>query len=214
MKRLSVRIIGGIFLIAAGILYLLQNLNVIEGGLGFLWAFLFVAGGAFFLYVFFGDRANWWSLIPGIASLGLAVAILVGTLAPGIGEDWGVAIFMAGLALSFWAVYLVQREHWWAVIPGGVLLTLAVVIGLSSILEGIETAGAFFLGLGLTFALLALLPSAEGRMKWAQIPAAALLVIGVIVLATTADVLKYLWPVALILIGVYVIFRVLASRGE
>jgi hypothetical protein len=215
VRRLSIRVIGGILLIAAGVLYLLQNLNFIESGLGVFWTLLFVAGGALFLYIFFGDRAaNWWSLIPGITLLGLAAMMLVSTLTPEAGGDWGVVISIAGLALSFWAVYLVQREHWWSVIPGGVMLTLAVVIGLSSILGDIETAGVFFLGLGLTFALLAFLPSPEGRMKWALIPAAALLITGLVLLVATADALRYLWPVALILIGGYVIFRVLTFRGE
>jgi len=52
-------------------------------------------------------------------------------------------------------------------------------------------------------------------MKWALIPAAVLLIIGLLIAAATASLLNYLWPVALILVGLYVIVRVLLPRrGE
>lgn len=212
MKRSDIRIIGGILLIAAGIVALLQNLGILVGVVQLLWVLLLGAAGAAFVYVFLTDRANWWAIIPGFAFLGLTATVGLDTIAPQAGATWGGVLFMGGLSLGFWVIYFLQREHWWAIIPGGVLLTVGVVVGLASVIQGIETGGIFFLGLGLTFGLLAFLPTEQGRMKWALIPAAVLLVIGVVITAATMAIFKYLWPAALILVGVYVIFRMLGPR--
>jgi len=211
MRRFEIRVVGGILLIAAGVLFLLQNLGVLAVGI-YLWPLLFGAGGAVFLYVFLTNRANWWAVIPGFVLLSLAAVIALDQFAPQVEETWGGAIFLGGIGLAFWVVYFVKREHWWAIIPGGVLLTIALVAGLSSVLEDIEMGGVFFLGLGLTFALLSFLPTPEGRMKWALIPAAVLLVIGLLITAAATAVLNYLWPAVLILAGLYLIFRTFASR--
>jgi len=209
---LEVRIVGGILLIVGGVLFLLQNLGFLGGSLALLWALLLGVGGAVFLYVFLTNRANWWVLVPGFALLGLAATVALNRLAPGVGETWGGTLFLSGIGFAFWVIYFTNREHWWPVIPGGVLLTIALVAGLSSVLEGVEVGGIFFLGLGLTFGLLSLLPTPEGRMKWALIPAAVLMVMGLLITAAATALLGYLWPVALILVGLYFIFRTFASR--
>jgi hypothetical protein len=211
MKRLEISVIGGILLIAAGVLFLLQNLEIIAGGIAPLWALLFGAGGVLFLYVYLVNRENWWAIIPGIVLLGLAALIALSTLAPAVGGAWGGALFLAALGLAFWVIYFTKRDFWWAVIPGGVLLTLALVTGLSSALKGVDTGGVFLLGLGLTFGLLSFLRTPEGRMKWALIPAAVLLVLGLALTAAGASFLKYLWAVALIAGGGYLLFRALRS---
>jgi hypothetical protein len=205
-------VIGGILLVAAGILLLLQALGLLAGGLDLLWVLLFGAGGAVFVYVFLVNRANWWAVIPGFVLLSLAALMAFDWLAPELGGDWEGALFLGGIGLAFWVVYLASRENWWAVIPGGVLLTLALVVGLSSGLEGVEVGGVFFLGLGLTFGLLSLVRTPEGRMKWALIPAAVLLVMGLLITATATAVLKYVWPAALVLVGLYLIVRTFGFR--
>lgn len=213
MKRLKVHIIGGVLLIAAGILFLLQNFGVLAIG-AYVWPILFGSGGLVFLYVFLTSRANWWAIIPGLVLLSLAAVSVLDQFAPQVGENWGGAIFLGGIGLAFWMIYFVKREHWWAVIPGGVLFTLALVAGLSSVLAGVEVSGVFFLGLGLTFALLAFLPTPEGRMKWPLIPAGVLLVLGLLMAAAATEIINYLWPVALILAGGYLLFRAAGFRQD
>jgi hypothetical protein len=124
----------------------------------------------------------------------------------------GGALFLGGIALAFWMIYLVNPDHWWAVIPGGALFTLALVAGLSSVLEGVEMGGVFFLGLGLTFALLALLPAPGERLNWAIIPAIVLLAMGALITAAAAQLIDYVWPSVLILGGLYLIYRIFRSR--
>jgi hypothetical protein len=208
MNRSILRIVGGILLIAVGILALLQGFGVLANITPLLWALVFGFGGALFLYVFLTNRDSWWAVIPGFVLLSIGVLIALEHLFPATSGDWGGVLVLAGIGLAFWVVYFLKREHWWAIIPGGVMLTTALVTGLSSTLGDVETGGIFFLGLGLTFGLLAVLPSPDGRMRWAFIPAAVLLAMGLLITTAAAELLNYLWPIALILVGVYLIFRV------
>ena len=213
MKRLDVRAIGGILLIIVGILLLLQGFGILGAVVALIWALIFAAGGLVFLYVFLTDqRASWWAVIPGFALLGLGALIALDEFWPQVGSAVGGALFLGGIGLAFWVIYFIKREYWWAVIPGGVLFTLALVAGLESVFEGAEMGGVLFLGLGLTFGLLYFIPTPRGRMKWALIPAAVLLVIGLLVIAATTGIFEYLWAIALILVGLYLLLRVFRSR--
>jgi hypothetical protein len=116
------------------------------------------------------------------------------------------------LGLGFWVVYLVRRVYWWAIIPGGVLFTLALVAGLSETMAGNAGGWVFFLGLSATFGLVYLLPTKEGRMTWALYPAVALLAMAMLVMAAMGQVVNLLWPAALILAGVYMVYRTLRPR--
>ena len=183
----------------------MQELNLIPDAWDIIWGSLFVIAGGVFLYAFFRDRSQWWTLIPGLALLSLGVIVAVEEFFPGM--DWTGALLLGGIGLGFWVIYYLHREHWWAIIPGGTLVTLAIVAGLDSV-WGDEVGGAvFMLGLGATFALVALLPNPHGRMTWAFIPAAVLVVIALFTMTALVNVLNFIWPVALILLGVYFILR-------
>ena len=211
MKFLHSPIFWGVLLIAMGILFLLQTLGLLPEN-SLLWGFIFGAGAVMFMGIFISDRRHWWALIPGMALLGVTGLIFLGAAQPALAADWGGSIVLGSIGVSFLLIYLVDRQHWWAIIPGGVLLTLAVVAGMETSL-GVEPAGIFFLGLGLTFALVALVPTPQGRMGWAWIPAAILLVMGLLFLVAAENMIIYLFPVALILAGGYMIFRAL-RRGR
>jgi hypothetical protein len=117
------------------------------------------------------------------------------------------------IGLSFWIIYALNPENWWAIIPGGVLVTVALVVGFSSTFkEGAWLGGVFFLGLGATFGLLWLLTPRQERPRWALIAAAALLVVGIVVTFAGSALAIYIWPAALILGGLYLILRMVISR--
>ncbi len=214
MRKPELRILWGVLLIAGGVLFLLDSLGIIAVG-AVVWPVLIAIASAVFLFLFVtAPQERWWTAIPGFVLLGLAGVILLDRLAPEVGATWGGSLFLGGIGVAFWAIYLVNTEHWWAVIPGGVLLTLAVVSGLSEGLEGlegVEVGGIFFFGLGLTFALLAFLPTPEASLKWSLIPAVVLLLTGVLITAAAEELLNYVWPVALILGGIYLLYRALSS---
>ena len=212
MDRLGVRIVLALLLIGAGIVFLLDSLEVVEIG-ALLWAVAFFVAGLIFLSVFFLDREQWWALIPGFVLLSLGILIGTTELLPGLEGEWMGALFLGGVGLAFWAIFLVRRDFWWAIIPGGVLWTVALVSGLSSALPGELTGGILFLGLGLTFALLSLVRTPEGRLRWALIPGGIMLLLGLIVtISAGGSVFVYLWPAALILAGLYMLARFVLSR--
>ena len=121
----------------------------------------------------------------------------------------GATFFLGGIGLGFLLITLNNREFWWAIIPAGTLFTVALVAGLASVLEGVGAGAVLFLGLALTFGALYLVRTPQGRMKWALIPAGVLLVIGLGMMAFSESVLQYLWPLALIGVGLYFLWRAL-----
>jgi hypothetical protein len=166
-------------------------------------------GGAFFLggialsfwYVYFTSRVQrWWALIPAGVLTALAVMIVVASRY----EDYGGAVFLGGIGLSFFAVYLSDRaDRWWALIPGGVLVTLAGMTIAAERVGEFQTAGFFFLGLAVTFLLVALLAG----MNWAYWPALVLGIMGFLGIASLLDIATYLWAVVLIGAGIFLLFR-------
>jgi hypothetical protein len=204
MNRNNVRFFIGGALVLLGVLMLLERFGIFQAAVEIFWGVIFLAAGAYFLYRFvLNMSAEWWALIPGFALIGIGTS----TILPGA---WSGFSFLGFLGISFLAIYLSNRQRWWAIIPGGVLITLAVVSLLSNNRFGAqEQGGFFFLGLGLTFLLVAILAS----MQWAYIPGVILLLMGVALGYTPfAGSLNYVWPAALILIGLLLIFQFARSR--
>jgi hypothetical protein len=213
VKRSTVELILGLFLLAGGAIVLLQNLNVIRTS-GLFWGFVFLFAGLVFLYVYLANRPHWWALIPGFTLLGIGGTITLAELAPAVGEIAGGALVLGGISLGFWAIYLTDIDRWWAVIPGGVMLTLAIVTLTDVFGGGFDGGSVFFLGLGATFLLLSLVPTRERRMTWALIPAAVLLAMGLLLSAAAASLLNYIVPGFFILIGAFFLLRTLVSRPQ
>ena len=211
-KRFEASVVWGVLLIAGGVLFMLQNLGILGSGLALVWALLFAAAGVVFLYVFLTDRANWWAVIPGCVLLSLGILVGLDELAPRISGLLGGALVLGSIGLSFWIIYFTKREYWWAIIPGGVMATLAIITMVDSVAHDLEVGGILFLGLGATFGILSLLPHPQGRMKWPLIPAAVLLIMGVLLTGASASVLNYIWPTTLVLAGLYLVYRSLTSK--
>jgi hypothetical protein len=211
LKLLESRIFWGVVLIIGGVLFLLQSLFGIQLG-GLFWSIVFVLGGLFFLSVFFANRANWWAIIPGFTLIGISATIATGELFPSLAGTLGGSFVLGAIGLSFLVIYLLNREFWWAIIPSGVLLTLAIVISLESLLTDTGFVSLFFLGMALTFAIVALVPNPEGRMQWPWIPAGILGLMGIIFGAFSGEFMVYLVPLALILGGGILIFQTLRRR--
>ena len=206
MKLLSSRAVWGSLLILAGLLLLLENFNILRIS-GLLVAILFGFVGLVFLSTYLQNRTSWWALLPGVILLALGALITMEELAPSLAGAVGGAFFLGSISLAFWLVYLTNRSQWWAIIPAGVLLTLAIIAGLDELVRGGDLGGLFFIGIGLTFALLGLLPNQGVNLRWAFIPAGILLLFGLLVSTATAGLLNYIWPVLFILVGLYLLLR-------
>jgi hypothetical protein len=213
VRRSGVELIIGLFLVVGGGLFLLQNLNVIPAS-DIFWGLAFLVAGLVFLYVYLADRLHWWALIPGFSLLGIGATIALAELAPDIADVAGGALVLGGISLGFWVIYLTDIDRWWAVIPGGVLLTLAIVTLTDMFGAPFDGGGIFFLGLGATFLLLWVLPNRGRKMGWALIPAVVLLAMGLLLSAASASLINYVVPGLFILIGAFFLLRALTSRPQ
>jgi hypothetical protein len=211
MKRRLLTALVGLILILVGLALSLEQWGVLTVS-DYLWSAIFAVAGLGFLFVYLQDSQHWWAVIPAFTLFGLAGLLAWEQAAPRGLRDWSASFLLGGIGISFWIIYLSNQEHWWAIIPGGVMITIAAVTGISATVEGAADGGIFLLGLGLTFALLSLVRTPHGRLRWALIPAGVLLVLGAMLTAASTQLLRYVWPAALILAGAAVIVRMLLRR--
>ena len=116
---------------------------------------------------------------------------------------------MAGIMWlsAFLLIFLVNLKNWWALIPAGVLFSLAAMFVL-----GFQSGGVFLIGLGLTFGILGFVPTEHGRMRWAFIPAAILILVGIFITLASYNLFALFWPLGLIAGGVMIIYFVIKTR--
>ncbi len=203
-------VIAGVLLVGLGALLLLDNTKVIQLAWPLIIGLALASSGVLFLSVTITDRKNWWALIPGLALLGIAAIIVLSEVNSSLADKWSGAIFLGILGLSFWLIYVLNTSNWWAIIPGGVLWVLA---GVTILPENVFFLGSvFFIGMALTFFLVFLLPKPEGRMQWALYPAAALLLIGLLAAIGSSNWLKFIWPLALLVGGIILIYFALRKK--
>jgi hypothetical protein len=253
MKRIDFRIVIGAMLILGGVLALLETLGYLKNATDLFWSGVFIVSGLAFLVLLYDG--NWWAAFPGFTLVSLGALIIL----PDALENFGGAIFLGGIALSFWYVYFnSHNERWWALIPAGVLTALAFVVivsesfeeysgavflggialaffavyftnmaerwwalipaGVLSTLAGVtiaaerfgefQTAGFFFFGLAITFLLVALL----AKMGWAYWPALILGIMGFLGIASLLDFANYIWAVALIAAGGFILIRYFTNK--
>ncbi|MBN1399578.1 MAG: hypothetical protein JXA74_02000 [Anaerolineae bacterium] len=212
-NRLS-PLVWGAILIVLGALFLLQNLGILGSLLSFVWVLIFAAAGAAFLYVFVSEQQRWWAAIPGFSLLGLAFLIGVESAFPRLGDLVGAPVFLGAISLSFWAVYLRERRFWWAIIPGGVMASVAALVFVEGLNPPFDVGGIILLGIGLTFALVGTVKTEHGHMRWAWIPAGVMAILGILILGESVAALRYLWPVVLIGAGALFVIRGWGRAGS
>ncbi|MBK8050261.1 MAG: hypothetical protein IPK16_26050 [Anaerolineales bacterium] len=202
--------VWGFLLIALGSFLLLQATGILGVLSGLFWTIVFAAVGAAFLYVFLtAVHTRWWAAIPGFTLLGLAATVFYDHFAPPFFSDIGGAVFLASIGASFIAIFFTNRHLWWALIPGGALLSVAGVVLVSQAgLTFINPASVLFVGLGATFGLVGLLSTYLNiNLRWAYIPAAVLLVLGMFIFTPFMGVVGMVLPLALIGGGAYLVLR-------
>lgn len=208
MKRISSTVVFGSVLILLGVLFLLRSLLHIDISALIVAGFFLLGGGVFF-YGFGNNSDNWWALIPGFTLAGIGGLIGMQALVPGFAGQFGGGFFLGMIGLSFLVIYLTHRDFWWAIIPAGVLFTLALVTVVPSS-NGFLGGALFFLGLAATFAVLGLMPLGR-KDKWPWIPAGICGLIGVFLAmesdAFTNSFLVYVIPVAMLALGGYLVIR-------
>jgi len=213
MRKFDWRFLVGLLLVLAGGFFMAQQWFGWEMS-GSLVGIIFGLAGAAFLYVLVSAPDAWWAVIPGLTLLGLAQLIIGGEFAPRFTQVWGASIFLGSIGLAFLIIFLLNRSRWWAIIPAGSLFSVAATALVASINpadSGLQAGGVLFLGLGATFLSLLLINRPETK-RWPYFPGGILLVMGVVILLGSADWLKWVWPAALLLGGVVVIFFTLRGK--
>ena len=169
---------------------------------------LFLAAiGLSFLVVYLDNRLYWWAAIPAGVFLVLSVVAGLG-VASSSAAVWGGPLFLGAIGLAFLGVYLRNRPQWWAIIPAGTMLTLAVVAVLGIVNRGAEAGGLFFIGLGLTFLAVYYAPVARAdQTRWAIIPALVLVAMGLLVYSAAANLFVYFISGLLIVLGLWLLLR-------
>lgn len=208
--QLNKQVLVGALLILFGVLLLLQVVGVLGALSGLVWLLVFSVGGSVFLYMFLtAVQERWWAAIPSFVLLGVAATVLFSLVAPPEFSGMGSTIFLGSSGAGFLAVFVTNPRHWWAIIPGGTLISLAGVTALDVVWIGfLNPATVLFIGLGVTFgALGALSGYLNQNLRWAYIPAAILLIVGLILSTPFSGALTWLWPLALIALGAYFLLR-------
>ena len=213
MDKRIMNIIWGALIVLFGVLLLLVTTDVINIHVNTSWVFgvLFFFGFLIFIGMYFSThRTQFWPLIPGIISLGLCLLILSDEI--GIRDQIGAGIFMLFIGLSFLAVAIFHHEHWWAIIPAGMVGSVSMVIFFGDILG----VGLMFLCMGVTFlALYFVLLSRPEKHWWPLIPGGILAFMGLLFLFFgPVEFGKYILPVALIVVGVILIIQHLKEKKE
>ncbi len=109
---------------AVAALVALIELNILQGEL--IAPFVLTAIALPSLFVYGRNPQHWWALIPAYALL--AVGLMVWLIERGILNDFLIpAYIMFAIAIPFFVVYGRNSQHWWALIPGGIM----TIIGLS-----------------------------------------------------------------------------------
>jgi hypothetical protein len=196
-------------LVLSGLVLLIWNFNLLapyEPWTQILLALLLlvISGGFFSGYL--GGR-QWWRFIPAWIMSALAAMVLLDTV-PTMPVEVIAALLFIGMSAAFVHIYLLQRqEQWWALLPAGFTLVIALLVAASALTHNITYLGALlFGGMGAVFFVLYAI-SAGAQQWWSLIPGSVLLIFGLLILTTEqagpAGYMRW-WPILLIIIGLVI----------
>jgi len=186
MQRSRWAILWAVVLILGGGLLLAQNFKLLGQFEAPIWTFIFGGVGVLFLLDFItAPSQDWWALIPGCILLGIAATIALAERE--VKGEWVGSVMLLSIALPFLLIFLVKRgDFWWALIPGAIMLFIAVIPILTLYVRG-EAIGTFVLwAVALPFWVVYLI---NRKNWWAIIPAGTLTVIGLMPLLAVSRVL-------------------------
>jgi len=178
-------------------------------------AFLALLGIGFLLAIIF-QRENWFYVIPGFSLLSLGGMIYL-TTQENVRPEWLGALFLGGIALGFLVIFLRNRqERWWALLQMETILIIALVgLGMGIPESATRVVGAIlFGGFAASFFFVWLLSGHRARFLWALILAGVLAAFAAAIFtAGQSPMLRMLWPLAILLIGLFLCVRAFAA-GE
>ena len=201
-------------LIPGGVMLFLALTTLLVDSAGGEWVgalFLFMIAISFLL-VYLNNRTRLWALIVAYATGILGIAPLMAT--GGRDAAYFGPVFLFAIALPFFVVYLRSSENWWAIIPAGALTTVSIIAALAiaglirNANEGGYANALLMGGLSVTFAIVWL----RHARPWAKIVTVALAFVSV-ASVFFASYSQIFWPVAIILVGIYLFYTALRPKS-
>jgi hypothetical protein len=202
-------------LIPGGVMLFLALVTLLVDNVGGEWVgslFLFLIALSFFV-VYLNDRSRNWALLVAYILFVLSIAPAMTSFGGEVPAFFG-AIFLFAVALPFFVVYYRSAgAQWWAIIPAGVMTTLAVITTfaiagwITDANQGGFANAILMFGLAATFAVVWF----RHAKPWAKIVAIILAVLAVASLFF-ASYTEIFWPVAIILAGGYLLFTALRPK--
>jgi hypothetical protein len=206
-------------LIPGGVMLFLALTTLLVDSTGGEWVgalFLFLIALSFFV-VYVNNRTRTWALLVAYILAVLGIAPLMST--GGRDAAYYGPIFLFAVALPFYYVYFRSPENWWAIIPAGSVTAVAIIaaaaiagliddrgrgaVASAGIANAILTAG-----LALTFAVVWL----RHDKPWAKI-VTILLALVAVASVLFASYSQLFWPVAIILVGIYLFYTALRPKA-
>jgi hypothetical protein len=169
--------------------------------------FLFILALAFFL-VYLSRRAVWASITAYVLFIVSLMPLISMTSRP----EWSGVILFFAIGLPFLYIYYKSPGRWFAIFPAGILLTLGLVTAVGLIPgmsdETTQRIGnsVLYAGIAATFAIAWL----KNQVRWAT----AVIVLAAILAVITAifGELRHSWPIVLILVGLFILYRSIRAR--
>lgn len=208
MNSRSFSILWGILLIAAGGLFLIDNLGLLPAVPPLLWAMVFGGASALFCagYLVSGIRAWGW-LFPAAITAAIAATIFLSWL--GIGGAFIATMFLWAIGLPFWVGFALDYPRGWPfAIPGYALFAIGGLVLLAGRIPGELFVALVLLAIALPFAVAFLM---DREKWWALIPAGAMAAVAVLVVLGRA--LAMLWPLALLVAGGWLVLTAWRRRA-
>ncbi|WP_425448716.1 hypothetical protein [Dethiothermospora halolimnae] len=195
----------GVFLILAGVVIFLLNLNVLSHYI----VLLGISVGAFLAYYY---KRRMGFLITGLITLALAVTNIVDKYVD-TSVDISGFLFLLALGLVFLALYYMKNIKGF-IYPGCFLPAIAV----STLLDEIyvmDKQWPLFLFLGLSFYLIYLIEYRKSDSRWPIIPGTILIIISGLFFLSSEEIvdvkfwkaISIIGPGILILIGIKIIYN-------
>lgn len=184
MKSKISAIFWGLVMIAAGIIFVLDETGMINLGLlsQGVWTAVFAVLSVFFFITYFLHGAREWGWLFPACILG-AIALIMATENTTLGRSLSGAPVLIAIAVPFLAAFLQEtKKNWWALIPAWVMAVISVIVLFEDRIDGNITGTLVLYSIALPFLVVYLW---NREQRWALIPFAVLSVVGLIPLLET-----------------------------
>ncbi|MFC2023662.1 hypothetical protein ACFLT5_02875 [Chloroflexota bacterium] len=203
MKSRSTRqtMVWGGFLILCGVLLLLEWVTDLSD---WVWIAALAAGALVATALYLSDRSDWAMLLT--AYVLWAIVILIALVRWDVLRNEAIAFYvLLVIALPFFGVFYRDRRQWWALIPGYVMVVVAVMIGLIGlgVLDDMLVPAYVLFAIALPFFVVY---ARDRSLWWALIPGGILAVIGLAFLIAEAAFV-HIGGLVLVLVGVGLLVR-------